>query len=179
MKLFKKLLLIFCLIYCYVVEAQTWKPTTTSINFTTKMLGVKVEGKFKGFQGIINFNPSDLDNSNISGTVDAATLDTDNNLRNNHLKEKPEFFDIVKYPKLKMTSTKIEKNPIGGYIGTFNFTVKSITKSLKLPFTVEMSSDKAVFKGTTKLNRKDWQLGGNTMGMSNEVTINITINSTK
>ncbi len=143
------------------------------------MLGIKVEGKFKGFQGIINFNPNDLDNSIITGTIEANTLDTDNSLRNNHLKEKPEFFEVVKYPKLKMTSTKIEKNANGGYIGNFNFTVKAITKPLKIPFTVDIIGDKAVFKGSTKLNRKDWQLGGNTMGMSNDVTINITINSAK
>lgn len=90
--------------------SQNWKPISTSFSFTTKMLGIKVEGKFKGFQGNITFNPVDLENASISGTVEANTIDTDNNLRNTHLKEKDEFFEVVKFPKIKMASTKIEKS---------------------------------------------------------------------
>ncbi|MES2794460.1 MAG: YceI family protein [Bacteroidota bacterium] len=158
--------------------AQVWKPTSSSFGFTTKMLGIKVEGKFKGFQGIINFDPNELQNATISGTVEAATIDTDNSLRNTHLKEKSDFFEVVKFPKLKMSSAKIEKSA-EGYIGNFNLTIKSITKTLKIPFTVNINNEKAVFKGSAKINRKDWNLGGNTFGMSNDVNINLLINAIK
>lgn len=176
----KKLKLIFVIgiISVQFVAAQSWRATTTAIGFTAKMLGVRVDGKFKGFQGNIIFDSNNLNTASISGSVDAATIDTDNNLRNTHVKEKKEFFEVVKFPKLKMESTKIEKSG-SGYLGTFNFTVKSITKTLKIPFTVDISGDKAVFKGNVKINRKDWGIGGNTLGMSNDVTLNLLINTTK
>jgi polyisoprenoid-binding protein YceI len=175
---FRILILFLCFTSLQTSFAQTWKPVSTSFSFTTKMLGIKVEGKFKGFQGNIIFNPADLENASISGTVEASTIDTDNNLRNTHLKEKNEFFEVVKFPKIKMSSTKIEKSG-NGYVGTFNLTIKTVTKSLKIPFTADISNEKLVMKGTTTLNRKDWKIGGNTMGMSSDVTINLNINASK
>ena len=173
-----KFVLLIALLATQISLAQVWKPTSTTIGFTTKMLGVKVEGKFKGFQGIINFNPDELEKATISGTVESATIDTDNSLRNTHLKEKSDFFEVIKFPKLKMSSSKIEKSA-EGYIGIFNLTIKSITKTLKIPFTVNINNEKAVFKGSTKVNRKEWNLGGNTLGMSNDVNINLLINAIK
>ncbi len=178
MKFTKTLILFLFLLISKTGFAQTWKPVTTSFSFTTKMLGIKVEGKFKGFQGNIIFNPAELETASISGTVEANTIDTDNNLRNTHLKEKEEFFQVAKFPKIKMASTKIEKSG-NGYIGTFNLTIKTITKSLKIPFTADISNDKLVMKGSTTLNRKDWKIGGNTMGMSSDVTLNLVINASK
>jgi polyisoprenoid-binding protein YceI len=173
-----KLVIAIVLFSLNLGNAQVWKPVSTAMGFTIKMMGVKVDGKFKGFEGVINFNPENLATSVISGTVEAATLDTDNSLRNTHLKEKSEFFEVVKYPKLKMVSTKIEKTATG-YLGTFNLTIKTITKQVKIPFVVDVKGDKASFKGTTKINRKDWNIGGNTLGMSSDVTINLVINTTK
>jgi polyisoprenoid-binding protein YceI len=156
--------------------SQSWIPVTAGVSFTTKMLGVKVVGNFKGFKGDITFNPEDLNSASILGTVDAATIDTDNNLRNTHLKEKPEFFDVVKFPVIKMKSTKITKNG-DKYLGVFNLTIKSVTKSVNIPFTAEITDGKAVFKGSATINRKDWSVGGSTFGMSNDVTINLIINA--
>jgi polyisoprenoid-binding protein YceI len=174
----KLFFLALLLLNLQIGNAQAWKPATSSIGFTIKMLGVKVEGKFKGFIGTVNFNPDDLSTAVISGTVEANTIDTDNSLRNTHLKEKSDFFEVAKFPKLKMASTKIEKTA-NGYLGTFNLTIKSITKPVKIPFTVDFKDGKAVFNGSTKINRKDWNIGGNTLGMSSDVTLNLLLNTTK
>ena len=78
--------------------------------------------------------------------MEANTIDTENNLRNTHLKDKDEFFEVLKFPKIKMASTKIEKSA-NGNICTFNLTIKSITKSLKIPFSVVIYNGKFVIKG--------------------------------
>lgn len=158
--------------------AQNLKVNSANMSFQTKMLGVKVVGIFKGFQGSVVFNPNDLGNASIQGTVDASTIDTDNNLRNNHLKEKADFFEAAKYPKLKMVSNKIERSTTG-YVGTFQFTIKTITKTIKIPFTYTESGNLIVIKGTTTINRKDWKIGGNTFGMSEDVVLNLVLNLSK
>jgi polyisoprenoid-binding protein YceI len=172
------LILIGLLFSSQIINGQNWKPVTTAFTFTTKMLGVKVEGKLKGFQGEIEFNPNNIEKASITGSVESNTIDTDNSLRNSHLKTKSDFFEVEKYPKIKMVSTKFEKSA-SGYIGTFNFTIKSITKSISVPIKVDIANDKAIFKGTTTINRKDWKIGGNTLGLSSDVTINFLINANK
>ena len=156
--------------------AQNWKPVTANVFFKLKMLGSTVEGKFKGFSGTMKFDPNNLATSSITGSVDATTIDTDNNLRNKHLKEKEDFFNVTKYPLLKMKTTKIEKDG-NNYVGYFDLTMKETTKSVKIPFTFKQEGNNATFQGSTTINRRDWSVGGGTWGMSDNVTFTIAINA--
>ena len=175
-----KKILIFALFLSLTntVFAQNWRPTTAGVSFKMKMLGTSVTGNFKGFVGTLKFDPNDLVNSSLVGTVDATTIDTDNSLRNRHLKEKEDFFNVAKYPKLKMKTTKIEKEG-SSYVGYFDLTIKEITKSVRIPFIFKQEGDKATFQGSTIINRRDWAVGRGTFGMGDNVTFTITVNSVK
>jgi polyisoprenoid-binding protein YceI len=159
------------------IIAQNWKPVTANVSFKIKMFGT-VDGKFKGFIGTLKFDPNDLAHSSFMGSVDANTVDTDNNLRNRHLREKPDFFDVAKYPTLKMRTTKIEKEG-NNYVGYFDLTMKETTKNVKIPFTFKVDGDKATFQGSTIINRRDWSVGGGTFGLGNDVTFTILVNAIK
>lgn len=173
----KKILIVaWCVCMSVGVLAQNWQPVSASVGFSLKMLGVTVEGKFKGLTANLKFDPVNLATSSIVASVDAVTIDTDNSLRNRHLREKEDFFEVAKYPKITMKSTKIEKNG-DSYVGYFDLTIKKITKNIKIPFTFTQTADKAVFNGKTSVNRRDWALGGNTLGMANDVTINLVVNT--
>jgi polyisoprenoid-binding protein YceI len=157
------------------LQAQQWKPLTGSVTFKIKMWGATVDGSFKGLAANVTFDPAQLGSASIYATVEAATVDTDNNLRNRHLREKEEFFDSKKYPQLRLKSTKIEK--VGnGYLGTFDLTIKQTTRSVQLPFTFVPSGSQAQLKGSVTINRRDWKVGGGTLGMADEVTISLTLN---
>ncbi|MEZ4901061.1 MAG: YceI family protein [Spirosomataceae bacterium] len=127
------LIFVFCVSIFGKSLAQTWQPVTADVGFTAKMFGASVEGKFKKFGAVIKFDPSNLAASTIIAYVDASTIDTDNTLRDKHLREKSDFFEVAKYPKITMKSTKIEKSE-NSYVGYFDLTVKSITKNLKVHF---------------------------------------------
>jgi polyisoprenoid-binding protein YceI len=174
----KSFILFFYLGLTNLVFAQNWKPVTAGVNFKMKMLGTSVNGNFKGFSGILIFDPNDLANASLVGSVDASTIDTDNSLRDRHLKEKEDFFNVEKYPKLKMKTTRIEKDG-NKYVGYFDLTIKAITKNVKIPFIFKQEGDKGTFQGSTVINRRDWAVGGGTFGMSDTVTFTITINSVK
>lgn len=174
----KVLIFIFCVSLWNDIFAQNWKPVTAGVNFKMKMLGTSVNGNFKGFSGILKFDANDLANSSLTGTVDASTVDTDNNLRNRHIREKEEFFNVVKYPKVKMKTTKIEKEG-NNYVGYFDLTMKETTKNVKIPFIFKQEGDKATFQGSTVINRRDWKVGGGTFGMGDNVTFTITVNVVK
>jgi polyisoprenoid-binding protein YceI len=173
----KKILIVLLFVnITNTIFAQNWKPTTAGVSFKLKMLGTTVEGKFKGFSGALKFDPTDLANSSLIASVDATTLDTDNNLRNKHLKEKSEFFNVAKYPTLRMKSTKIEKEG-NNYVGYFDLTIKETTKSVKVPFTFKQDANNGTFQGSAVINRRDWSVGGGTWGMSDNVTFSIIVNA--
>ena len=173
----KKISIIFLFVSLSTATfAQNWKPVTANVFFKLKMLGSTVEGKFKGFSGTMKFDPNNLATSSIVGSVDATTIDTDNNLRNKHLKEKEDFFNVAKYPLLKMKTTKIEKDG-NNYVGYFDLTMKETTKSVKIPFTFKQEGNNATFQGSAVINRRDWSVGGGTWGMSDNVTFTIAINA--
>lgn len=172
----KKTLLLITFFAINSSFAQKWTPTTGTAKFYTKMLGVGVDGSFKGIKATIDFNAENPANSAIFATVDAATVSTDNSLRDTHMREKPEFFEVAKYPTVSLKSTSIVKNGTS-FVGTFNFTIKNVTKSVKIPFTFTQTGDKGTFVAAFEINRKDWNFGGNTMGMSDKVKINLSINA--
>lgn len=171
----KTLLIIVCFAFSHSF-AQKWTPTTGTVKFYIKMLGVGVDGSFKGIKANIDFNPENPTASSIFASVDATTIFTDNSLRDTHMKEKPEFFEVAKYPTVSLKSTTIVKNGTS-YTGTFNFTIKNITKSIKIPFTFTQTDSKGTFATTFEINRKDWNFGGNTMGMSDKVKISLSLNA--
>ncbi len=158
--------------------AQDWKPTTASVSFKIKQFGIVVKGTFKGFIGTIKFDPDDLANSSLSASVDAKTLDTDNGLRNNHLKDKAEYFNVEKYPTVKMKTTKIIKEG-GNFIGYFDLTIKDKTKNVKIPILFTPEGETATFQGSTVINRRDWGVGGRSLGMSSDVIFTIVVNTVK
>lgn len=169
------LLVIF--LFNLVSFGQDWKPIDGKVNFTIKMLGANVEGKFGNLKPSVRFNGNAP--SYISATVDAATLDTDNGLRNKHLKEKEEFFQVDKYPTLSLISTQISEVSEGKYQGTFRLTIKDATKIIKVPFTFTQSGNQGVLKSDFVINRKSWNFGGNTLGMADNVKISLLLNVVK
>lgn len=158
--------------------SQVWHPVSSNITFKIKMLGAEVIGKMSGFQGAIHFDPEHLAQSSIYGSVEANTIDTDNSLRNRHLKEKEGFFEVIKYPTISMKSLKIEANG-ESFVGTFALTMKGITKNIRLPFSFINEGENAIFKGSTIINRRDWEVGGGTLGMSDNVEVSIVLNVKK
>jgi polyisoprenoid-binding protein YceI len=77
-----------------------------------------------------------------------------------------------------MKSLKIEANG-ESFVGTFALTMKGITKNIRLPFSFINEGENAIFKGSTIINRRDWEVGGGTLGMSDNVDISIVLNVKK
>jgi len=144
----------------------------SSLKFTIKNLGFGVDGTFSGFEGSLSFDPQSPANSVFDVTVNSATINTDNSLRDSHLKEDG-YFDVKNNPKIRLVSTKITgKN--GSYTFSGLLTIKGKTKAISFPFTATTSGDGYLFKGTFKMNRRDFNVGG-TSTVSDELDVNINL----
>ena len=171
-----KKLLLFFLIIGTSLFAQEWKPTTGSVKFSLKMLGVSVDGNLGGIAANLTFENNEP--SDIYATVKTNTVNTNNSLRDTHLKEKPEYFEPEKFPTITMRSKTISKNG-SSFKAVFDVTIKGVTKQVNVPFTFEESGNSGTFKSMFTINRRDWKFGGNTLGMGDTVTINILLNVKK
>ncbi|MFD0794599.1 YceI family protein [Mucilaginibacter litoreus] len=151
--------------------------TKSKISFELKNLGIKTGGTIDKVQANVQFDPAQLAGSKIEAVAEAASINTDNSMRDNHLKNE-DYFDVDKYPRITMSSTSFRKKG-NGFTGFFNLTIKDKTKLVEVPFTYTTLSNGHLFKGSFKINRKDFGIGGNSMTMSDEVTVNIEAETAK
>ena len=172
----KIILFIIIALTANVVLAQ-YKPAEqgSSLQFTIGNFGFDVTGTFKGLDGAIKFDPQNPAADAFDVSIDAATVNTDNSLRDSHLRGET-YFDVKNYPRIHFVSTKVTaKN--GGYIITGNLTIKKQTKIISFPFIATPSNDGYQFKGTFTINRKDFDVGGtSTIANSLDVLLNIRAN---
>ncbi|MGZ3852461.1 MAG: YceI family protein, partial [Flavisolibacter sp.] len=94
----KHLLLYGLLIFSTPLFSQ-YRPVDkgSKIEFKVKNLGFTVSGSFSGIGGNIFFDPQNLSSSSINVSVDASTVNTDNSMRDDHLRG-DSYFDVTKYP---------------------------------------------------------------------------------
>jgi len=132
----------------------------SSIQFKIKNFGFNVSGSFTGLEGTINFDPNNLATANFDVSIDANSINTDNNARDNHLREDT-YFDVKNYPRIHFVSTKVTTSNKQGTLFIFGkLTIKNQSKDISFPFTATSSDDGYLFKGGFKINRRDFGVGG-------------------
>src|SRR6201992_1829485 len=93
-----------------VVPKGTWRvdPAHSKIGFAVKHMGVAtVRGEFGEFEGSLDTG-DDLASSKPTGTVKTASVDTNQDARDVHLRS-ADFFEVETYPEISFSSTSIEK----------------------------------------------------------------------
>ncbi|HEX4850034.1 MAG TPA: YceI family protein [Puia sp.] len=142
----------------------------STVQFKIKNFGLSVSGSFSGLKGSIQFDPQKLPESTFSVTVDANTVNTGIDMRDEHLRAES-YFDVKQFPGIRLVSTKItgsNKKDVFFFFG--NLTVKNQTKAISFPFTAESANGGYLFKGSFKINRKDFDVGGSST-ISNELEV--------
>ena len=152
--------------------------TTSTITFQIKNLGFNTHGSISGLKGDIQFDPAKPENSSITASVDVNTINTDNDMRDEHLKS-DSYFDAAKYPAITLKSTSLKHKGGDSYTGQFNLTIKDKTQTVEIPFTYVATGNNASFKGSFKLKRSDFGIGGSSMVMANDVTVDIDVETSK
>jgi len=141
----------------------------SNVKFTVTHLVIsEVEGAFKVFSGTINSSTPDFNGASIEFTVDVNSINTDNEMRDKHLKS-DDFFNAEKFPKMTFKSTSFKKVSGNKYLLLGTLTIRDITKPVRVDVTYGgtakdgYGNTKAGFKATTKINRFDYNLKWNTL----------------
>ena len=157
----------------------TINQSQSEIAFKVRHLMIShVKGTFKAFDASIYTTAKDFTTANIDLRIDASSITTGDEKRDEHLKG-VDFFDVKKHKQITFTACSIGKMVMKGTHELWGeLTMKGITKLVKLDVEFGgMGNEKAVFKAKGKINRSDWGLKWNadieTGGfvVSEEVTI--------
>jgi len=100
----------------------------STVGFVARhLVASKVRGRFTDFTGAITIGDTP-ETSSVQATVQAASITTDNDMRDAHLKS-PDFLEFETYPTLTLTSTKVSAKG-DNYEVVADLTIKGITKSV-------------------------------------------------
>jgi polyisoprenoid-binding protein YceI len=147
---------------------ETWRLDTThsTIGFTVRhMVVAKVRGRFNRLEGRLFVN-GDLTKAQAEVKIDAASIDTQVEARDNHLRSR-DFFDVAAFPRLIFRSRRVVAAGQERYHVVGDLTVRDVTREVVLeteflgrvtdPFGVE----RLAFSARTSIDRKDFGLTWN------------------
>lgn len=141
----------------------------SKVQFTvTHLIISEVTGQFKSFDGNIESSKDDFSDAKIDFSADIASINTDNEKRDTHLKS-DDFFNAEKFPKITFKGKSFKKVDAKNYKLTGDFTIRDITKEITLDVvfngTVKdpWGNTKAGFKIKGEINRLDYNLKWNTL----------------
>ncbi len=163
-------------------QAKDWKidPNHTAAQFSVRHLGIStVRGAFTKVSGTATFDPADPSKDSIEVTIDASSVDTRVEMRDNDLRS-PNFFDVAKYPTLTFKSKRVEVAGAGKLKVTGDLTIHGVTKEVVLdvdgpsqPITDPKGNSHMGASAGTKINRNDFGVSGRPGMVGDEVTITI------
>ena len=172
-----------------VAQAGTWQidPNHTAAQFSVRHLGVStVRGAFTKVTGTVRHDPADPTKDSIDVTIDANSVDTRVEMRDNDLRS-ARFFDVQKYPTMTFHSKSVKVSGAGKLQITADLTIHGVTKEVVLDVDGPTEAIKdPMGKGqrmgasaTTKVNRQDFGVSALPGVVGDEITITIDVEMTK
>ena len=141
-------------------------PAHTQIGFKARHVVGKVPGRFTKFSGTFTYDPKNPKAWKAEVTIDAASINTDVEARDKHLKSDA-FLDVEKCPNISFKSTKVEAIKGDNFKLVGDLTMHCVTKSVTLDVEANgtgkdpWGNESASFSATTTVDRKDWGISWN------------------
>jgi polyisoprenoid-binding protein YceI len=145
----------------------TLDPTHTRIGFVARHAMVtKVRGSFNEFEGTATVDGDNPANSSVRLTIDAASIDTRNAQRDEHLRTN-DFLALEQYPQITFVSTDISQVDETTFEVSGDLTIKDVTNRITVPFEFEgaaqdpFGNQRIGFDGSVTISRKDYGITWN------------------
>jgi polyisoprenoid-binding protein YceI len=142
-------------------------PAHTRIGFAAKHAMVTtVRGAFTSFTGEAHLDQDNVENSSARIEIDAASLDTGNQTRDDHVRNS-DFLEVETYPKITFVSTSAEKKSDDEFVLHGDLTIKGVTKPVSIDFEKSGAGEdpwgnfRVGFEGKAKISRSDWGVSFN------------------
>ncbi|MGV9771873.1 YceI family protein [Streptosporangium sp. NPDC003464] len=148
--------------FAKLTGTYTIDPAHTRIGFVARHAMVtKVRGAFNEFEGTAVLDGDNPANSTATVTISAASIDTRNAQRDEHLRSN-DFLAMESYPEITFVSTAVRQSGDADFEVTGDLTIKGVTNTVTIPFTYEGAATdpfgnvRVGFEGAVTINRKDY-----------------------
>ncbi len=174
------------------IPTGTWNvdPAHSTVGFAVKHMGIAtVRGEFTEFEGALKIG-DDPASARIFGTVQAASVNTNEPQRDEHLRS-PDFFDVAQHPELRFESTSVEEVDDDTYRIAGTLTIHGITNDVVLfaelqgTDTDPWGNERVGLEVTGELSRGDYgmkfnqALGSGNMLVADKVKLALDISAVK
>ena len=169
-------------------EIFKFDPAHSTISFKVGHMLGSAKGRFTKFSGTIEVDREHPEKSSVVATIQAASIDTANAKRDEHLRT-PDFFDVGKYPEITFKSHRVKQT--GANTGEIagDFTMHGVTRPITLSVKLAGDPESAAKNPTTRwrvttapLKRSDFGIGKGATGASmigDEVAVEIEIEAAR
>jgi polyisoprenoid-binding protein YceI len=131
------------------IQSQNWK---VAEGYSIKFDGGDPSGEFASLKGAIQFDEKNLASSKFDMTVEVASINTGNGMKNTHAKS-ANWFDAEKYPNITFSSSSISKTA-SGFEAKGVLEMHGEKKEVAIPFTFANNT----FDGAFEVSRMDFKL---------------------
>jgi polyisoprenoid-binding protein YceI len=134
--------------------------------FQVRHLLTKVRGRFSDFEGAVQFNEDNPEQSSVNFTIQTTSIDTAEPDRDKHLRT-ADFFDVETHPTITFQSRRIVAKGGGSFDVIGDLTIHGVTKEVTLPVVHlgkakdPWGNERLGFEAETNINRKDYGLSWN------------------
>lgn len=163
-----------------LAQQYTIDPAHTQAGFAVSNLVVRtVRGHFGKVTGTAELDGADFANAKVSARIEVASIDTENQNRDAHLRT-PDFFDAARFPAITFVSTGSTRVANGKWTLAGQLTIRDVTKAVSLevleqPPRLEAPAARR-FTASTKLHRRDFGVyDGVTAKVGNEVDVTLEV----
>jgi polyisoprenoid-binding protein YceI len=157
----KKILLLTLLYLATTAAAAQPRPhivdhSHSQINFVAEARLISAHGHFDKWDAEVQLDPAKIENSSFKITIEASSVNTRIQRRDDHLRGK-DFFDVATYPQITLVSKKITKTGDRKYAIVSDLTLRGVTKQIEVEITqVFYENNRGRFRATFPINRKDF-----------------------
>jgi polyisoprenoid-binding protein YceI len=133
-------------------------PAQSEIAFTSRQMGVPVDGKFRTFDAQVAFDPKKPENAKIAMNVDLASASLGAPEFDAEM-GKPEWFSTKQFPRATFQSTGVK--PMGGnkFDVSGKLGIKGSTRDVVVPVTLTQSGGNTTATGAFVIKRLDFRIG--------------------
>jgi polyisoprenoid-binding protein YceI len=133
-------------------------PAQSELVFTSKQMGVPVDGSFKRFDAQLTFDPKKPETGKVAFTIDLASVSLGAPELEGELAKAP-WFDSRKIPQASFQSSTVKATGPGKFEVAGKLTIKGQTRDIVVPITLAQAGPVSTASGGFVLKRLEFKIG--------------------
>ena len=160
---------------------QKLVPAQSEIAFTSRQMGVPVDGKFKKFDAQVAFDPKKADASKIAFTIDLASVSLGATETEAEV-VKPDWFNTKAFPQATFQSSTVKALGAGKFVVAGKLAIKGSSHDVVVPVSIAQAGPTTTATGAFTIKRLDYKIGDgdwkDTSMVANDVQIKFKLSLT-